>query len=76
MPSSAANYYTCILFSVISLTKIAPRILMHMYFFPKTERRTLGHVVTFNGGINTLGNAISTFVSFIWELSLFSAQVD
>jgi hypothetical protein len=35
MPSSAANYYTRILFSFISLTKIAPRILMHAYFFPK-----------------------------------------
>jgi hypothetical protein len=55
MPSSTTNYYTRILFSFITLTKIAPRILMHAYFFPKTERRTLGHVITFNGGINTLG---------------------
>jgi hypothetical protein len=35
MLSSAANYYTRILFSFISLTKIAPRILMHSYFSQK-----------------------------------------
>jgi hypothetical protein len=38
-----------------ALIKIAPRNLIHAYLKKKTERRTLDHVVTFTGGIDTLG---------------------